>query len=90
LQQHNNNSEENRNNNAAVAVALPESTSSRLSTPQLLTQFQLPVNETGNEISLVIDIPDDNDEENGNSNMILNAADSGLESSSPDSQVGNM
>ena len=90
LQQHNNNSEENRNNNAVVAVALPESTSSRLSTPQLLTQFQLPVNETGNEISLVIDIPDDNDEENGNSNMILNAADSGLESSSPDSQVGNM
>jgi hypothetical protein len=90
LQQHNNNSEENRNNNAAVAVALPESTSSRLSTPQLLTQFQLPVNETGNEISLVIDIPDDNDDENGNSNMILSSGDSGLESSSPDSQVGNM
>lgn len=72
--------------------AIPES-SFRLSTPQLLTSFrqESPLhnehNENGNEISLVIDIPHDND--NSNSNIILNT-DSVLESSPGGSQFGSM
>jgi Ulp1 family protease len=86
----------------------PQLTSSRLSTPQLLASFQQleqpqqpqqPHNEVintdnGNEMSLVIDIPDANfDDANNNnnannSNLNLNA-EQGLESS-PDSQLGSM
>ena len=74
--------------------------SSLLSTPQLLASFQQPHNEvintdadTGNEMSLVIDIPDANfDDANNNndnnSNLNLNT-EPGPESS-PGSQLGSM
>ena len=87
--------EHEQNNNAA---------SSRLSTPQLLASFQQsqqPHNEvintdadTGNEMSLVIDIPDvnfddaNNNNNTNNSNLNLNA-EPGPESS-PGSQLGSM
>jgi hypothetical protein len=94
--------QEGYNNN----VAIPES-SFRLSTPQLLTSFLQPQplhnernengsNENGNEISLVIEIPDNNDnfdnDDNSNSNIVLNAdrARDSAPESSPDSQFGSM
>lgn len=92
--------QEGYNNN----VAVPES-SSRLLTPQLLTSFlqsQQPQplhnerNENGNEISLVIDVPHNNDnfdnDGNSNSNIVLNAdrARDSAPESSPDSQFGSM
>ena len=100
--------QDQHNNIASSRLLTPQLTSSRLSTPQLLASFQQleqpqqpqqPHNEvintdSGNEMSLVIDIPDANfDDANNNnnannSNLNLNA-EPGPESS-PDSQLGSM
>lgn len=83
-----NNQQEHQNNNVDL---------SRLSTPNLLENFQQPDNsDGGNEVNYVVDIPDANfytnnndNNDGGNSNIILNV-DPRPESSPSGSQVGNM
>ena len=79
-----NNEQEHQNNNAAL---------SRLSTPNLLENFQQPDINSDNG-SYVVDIPDanfytNNNNNDGNSNIILNV-DPSAQSSPTGSQFGNM
>ena len=79
-----NNEQEYQNNN----VSLPD-----LSPPKLLNYIQQPDlnSDNGDEVNYVIDIPEANVDNNGNSNIILNVDHGANPQSSPtNSQYGNM
>lgn len=101
--------EQHQHNSNNTRFSTPQLTSSRLSTPQLLASFQQPHqpqqphnevinadNGNGNEMSLVIDIPDANfDDANNNNNINANNSNLNLNAepgpeSSPGSQLGSM
>jgi hypothetical protein len=81
------NQQEHQNNSVAL---------SDLSPPKLLNSFQQPYNsDNSNEVNYVVDIPDanfhttDNNNNDGNSNIILNV-DPSVQSSPTGSQFGSM